>query len=511
MRAGRVELGVRYRDLLDHLPAAAIYVEELDGPDPVHDVSAGITDLLGITPEEWAEGISVWLDAIHPDDRDRVIAANARSDETGEPFHAEYRAVHRDGREVWVRDDAVLVHDGDRRYWLGVMLDVSDLVTARQELEHAENRYGALVEQIPAIVYVDVADEHMTSTYVSPQIREILGVEPREYLDDPDLWASMLHPEDREEAVETYLRGRASGRPFTFEYRLIARDGRTVWFRDSAVVLHDPDGRPALIQGVMLDITDRREAERQVAFLAYHDKLTGLPNRVFFEEMLELGLARAKRHGLGVAVVAFDLDDFKLVNDSLGHEAGDALLVALAERLSEATRETDLVARPGGDELLLLLTDVDLTPPVPGGEDGAAVAAGFVAARVQEAMRAPFVIGGTELYLTGSMGISTFPADAEDAAELMKNADVAMFRSKKAGPGGYALHRAGDGDAIELLSLTTRLRKAVEQQAWKLHYQPLIDLHEERAYGVEALIRWPEPGGGLSRRAISSRWPRRWA
>ena len=495
-RAHRDALGLRYRDLLDHLPAA-IYVEELEG-DRVHDVSAGITELLGIDPQEWITGRSVWVDAIHPDDRTYVLEANERSDETGEPFHAEYRALHRDGREVWIRDDAVLVSDDDgREYWLGVMLDVTALVSARQDLERAQTRYGALVEQIPAIVYVDVADERMTSTYVSPQIREILGVEPHEYLGDPDLWAKMLHPEDREEATETYLRGRASGAPFTFEYRLIARDGHTVWFRDSAIVLPDADGRPSLIQGVMLDITERREAERQIAFLAYHDKLTGLPNRVFFEEMLELGLARARRHGLGVAVVAFDLDEFKLVNDSLGHEAGDTLLVALAERLQEATRETDLVARPGGDELLLLLTDLDLAPPVPGGDDGAVVAAESVAIRIQEAMRAPFEVDGTELYLTGSMGISTFPADADDAAGLMKNADVAMFRSKKSGRGGYAIHRAGDREAIQLLSLSTRLRKAVEQRSWALHYQPLVELGPERAFGVEALIRWPEPGGGL--------------
>lgn len=178
-RARRADLGLRYRDLLDHLPAA-VYVEELDGEDRIIDVSAGITDLLGIDPHEWVMATSAWIDAVHPDDRERVLEANEAADRTGEPFHVEYRARHRDGREVWIRDDAVLVRDDDgRTYWLGVMLDVTALASARQDLQHAQHRYGALVEQIPAIVYVDVADEHMTSTYVSPQIREILGVEPR--------------------------------------------------------------------------------------------------------------------------------------------------------------------------------------------------------------------------------------------------------------------------------------------------------------------------------------------
>ena len=148
--------------------------------------------------------------------------------------------------------------------------------------------------------------------------------------------------------MATYLRGRESGGPFVFEYRLIARDGRTVWFRDSAIVLTDEQGRPEHIQGVMLDITERKIAEERIAFLAYHDKLTGLPNRTMFDELLGLALARAKRHELGVVVVTVDLDDFKLVNDSLGHEAGDAILLQFAQRLSDATRETDLVARPGG-------------------------------------------------------------------------------------------------------------------------------------------------------------------
>ena len=133
-----------------------------------------------------------------------------------------------------------------------------------------------------------------------------------------------------------------------------------LWFSDSAVVVHDATGKPLYVQGVMLDITTRKEAEEQIAFLAYHDKLTGLPNRVLFDELLDLSLARARRHGLGVSVISVDIDNFKLVNDSLGHEAGDELIVLLSERLREATRETDLVARPGGDEFLMLLADLEL-------------------------------------------------------------------------------------------------------------------------------------------------------
>ena len=418
---------------------------------------------------------------------------------TGEPFRIEYRVVHGDGRVVWIREDAVLVADevGRPLHWLGTMLDVTELMLTQAELRDARSKYGALVEQIPAIVYVDAADEDMSTLYVSPQIQEILGYSAQEYIDDPGLWERILHPDDREDAMATYLRGRESGEPFVFEYRLLARDGRIVWFRDSAIVLTDPAGRPESIQGVMLDITERKEAEEQIAFLAYHDKLTGLPNRAMFDELLELALARADRHDLGVVVLMVDLDDFKLVNDSLGHEAGDALLVQLARRLAEATRETDLVARPGSDEFLLLLADLDRNPASPGGHESVSVAAESVALRIQEALRRPFDRRYRALR-DREPGDQPVPRRRADAATLLKNAETAMFRSKRSGPGGYVLHAKGDADSIVRLSLSTRLRRAVEQEQWMLHYQPLIDLRTGEMDGVEALIRWPEPNGGSS-------------
>ena len=248
----------------------------------------------------------------------------------------------------------------------------------------------------------------------------------------------------------------------------------------------------------MLDITKRKEAEEQIAFLAYHDKLTGLPNRVLFDELLELSLARARRHGLGVSVISVDIDNFKLVNDSLGHEAGDELIVLVAERLREATRETDLVARPGGDEFLMLLADLELgRRPFPGRSRAVRGRVRRVedpGRRCGNRSRSP----GTELYVTASLGHQPLPeARATTPRTLLKHADNAMFRSKQIGPGGSFLHAASDVDAMGRLSLSTRLRKAVENQSWMLHYQPLIDLSTGGMIGVEALIRWPEPGGGL--------------
>jgi diguanylate cyclase (GGDEF)-like protein/PAS domain S-box-containing protein len=492
------DLESRYRGLIDRLPAV-IYLDGVRDGEPMIDVSPAIETIFGIPKEEWLSTYLGRQDLIHPEDRDAVMAASDLAVETGCRFQAEYRALHRDGRTLWVREDAILVRGSQDEplFWLGLMLDITELIQTQHQLVEAQTKYGALVEQIPAIVYVDLADEQMTTSYVSPQIEALLGYTQQEYIDDPALWAAMLHNDDRDAAIRAYTCGRDSGEPFDLEYRLIARDGRTVWFRDSAVVLHDEAGHPQLVQGVMLDITERKSAEERISFLAYHDKLTGLPNRAMFDELLDLALARAKRSDQGVAVLSVDIDNFKLINDSLGHEVGDALIVKLAGRLKDATRDVDLVARPGGDEFLLLLGDLDRTPPMPGAQDGASIAAEAVAGRVQHAFRDPFEVGGTELYLSASIGISVFPEDAGSVVELMKNADTAMFRSKKTGPGSYLVYTMEGTDALTRLSLSTRLRRAVKQEQWALHYQPLIELATGRMYGVEALIRWPEPNGGL--------------
>jgi diguanylate cyclase (GGDEF)-like protein/PAS domain S-box-containing protein len=486
------DLEARYRGLIDHLPAV-LYIDGIATGQNMVDVSPGIADLLGIDPDEWLDSYMAWERFIHPDDAARVLATSDHCVETGEPFRVEYRARHADGRIVWIREDSVLINDdeGNPLYWLGIMLDITELMEARGSLQEAKAKYGTLVEQIPAIVYTDIADDSLVTTYVSPQIESILGVTPEEYIADPELWVRMLHPDDRERALAELQEG-FEYEQYTQEYRLIARDGRVVWFRDNMVIIPGEEGKPGLKHGVMLDVTASKEAEERLAFLVYHDSLTGLPNKAMFDESLELALARARRHDLGVAVLVLDVDNFKLINDSLGHEAGNELIARLADRLRQATRDTDLVARQGGDEFLLLLADLERD-----GAEDEVVTARSVASRIKEALETPFTIGETELYVTVSIGISIFPNDAEDGGTLLRNADAAMFRAKEAGPGVSVVHEAENVNALTKLSLSTRLRKAVDNKVWALHYQPLLDLASCEMVGVEALIRWPDPTGGL--------------
>jgi diguanylate cyclase (GGDEF)-like protein/PAS domain S-box-containing protein len=359
----------------------------------------------------------------------------------------------------------------------------------------SEEQFRSMVEVGPAITYIDAADESASTLYMSPQIETLLGYPPQEWLADPNMWERVMHPDDRTRALSENARHNVTGEPFRLEYRMFAKDGRVVWVHDEATMVRDEQGQSRFSHGVMMDVTERKRGEEQVAFHAYHDELTGLPSRAMFEELLELSVARARRHDGSVAVVCVDLDDFRLANDSLGHSDGDRLLRSVAERLREATRETDLVARRGGDQFLLLLADLEHENT--GDMDAAVVRAESAVQRVHEVLAPPFFIAGTELYLSASVGVSLFPQDAQDAGDLQRNAETAMYDSKKAGPGGFVVSSRGALDSSSKLQFVTRLRKAVESQRWTLFYQPVLELETGRMLGVEALIRWIEPDGTM--------------
>ena len=374
---------------------------------------------------------------------------------------------------------------------------VGESVVRQQILSDRSMRqdlFRTIVEEGPVITYIDAPDEVASSVYVSPQIEELVGYTVEEWLNDPELWPRLLHPDDRARALAENVRHNETGEPYRLEYRMLHRDGHVVWVYDEARVVRDADGKVRYSHGVMLDITGRKNTDDQVAFRTYHDELTGLPSREMFEELVELSVARARRHEGAVAVLCVDLIDFRLVNDSLGHVAGDGLLVAVADRLREATRETDLVARRGGDQFLLLLADLDRDES---GPDGAVLRAESVAQRINQAFAEPFMVDETEVYISAGVGISLFPRDADAVATLIRNAESAMFEAKRTGGAAYVLSGGPEVDSGARLQFVTRLRKAVDAQRWTLHYQPVIDLQDGGMVGVEALIRWIEPDGTM--------------
>ena len=355
------------------------------------------------------------------------------------------------------------------------------------------DRYRSIVEHAPVITYIDALDDGASTLFMSPQVEDVLGYGPDEWINDHDLWLRIVHPEDRARAVAENQRHNETGERFSLDYRIYRKDGRLIWIHDEARVVRDERGVPTFSLGVMLDITDRKRGDEKVAFLTYHDELTGLPSRAMLEEFLELSVSRASRHEASVAVLCVDIDDFRLVNDSLGRLAGDEVLNVVAGRLREALRETDLVARRSGDTFFLLLADLERD----GDDVEAAVArAESAAQRILDSLSVPFRAGGTELYVSASIGISLFPQDGDEAGSLLRNAEAAMLESKKTGH-AYVVSNRGALDSSAKLRFVTRLRKAVESQRWTLHYQPVLDLASGRMTGVEALIRWIEPNGTL--------------
>jgi diguanylate cyclase (GGDEF)-like protein/PAS domain S-box-containing protein len=352
---------------------------------------------------------------------------------------------------------------------------------------------------MPAITYVDAVDDQSTTLYISPQIESLIGYHPAEWTSDPDLWSRLLHPDDRDDVVLQHRRSNQTRDPFRAEYRMIARDGRCVWVRDEAMCVDDP-WRGRIWQGVLVDITARKRAELDLEFLAYHDRVTGLPNRAFFEQHLDLALARARRSGETVAVCSVDLDKFKLVNDTLGHAAGDDFLREVAGRLHHALREGDVVARVGGDEFLVLMPFLaqaagGTTVEQGGGNEGAAaMLRDTLSTRLAAALELPFMLADMEFHMSASIGVGLFPLDGEDGHALMKRADSAMYRNKRERSGFASVDggNAGSGD----LSLASRLRRAAGEGAWELHYQPIIELVTGATVGAEALLRWNDPVHG---------------
>jgi diguanylate cyclase (GGDEF)-like protein/PAS domain S-box-containing protein len=303
-----------------------------------------------------------------------------------------------------------------------------------REVEEAGSRLQVLVEHVPAAVYIDLADPDVSDggrlAYMSPQITGILGYQPNELVDDPELWPSRIHPEDRAAAIAAYEAHWRTGQPLRAEYRMLARDDSEIWVRDEAYAMPDDtqSGRQ-MSQGLLIDITDRKLLESKLVHDALHDPLTGLANRVLLRDHLERALARLGRSRGMVALLFVDLDDFKRINDSFGHAAGDQILAQVADRLTSAVRGDDVVGRQSGDEFAVLLNQVR--------NEAEAIA---LAERVMSELRRPIQLGARSIVVGGSIGIALTAAPEATAEDLITQADAAMYAAKADGKGTYAVY-----------------------------------------------------------------------
>ena len=324
---------------------------------------------------------------------------------------------------------------------------------------------------------------------VSERWCEMLGLGQDEVGEDPEGWLALLHPSERDEVWDT-LQAHLTGQTphFEVEHRVSHGDGGWRWVRTRGLAVRDGAGRATRIAGSQGDITERRNFEARLLRDATTDTLTGLANRAAFVERLRGALARAAMEGArGCAVLFLDLDRFKLVNDSLGHQVGDRLLVAVAQRLRMSVRPQDLVARFGGDEFALLVEAVDSAERV-----------AELAARIHRSLSLPFHVGSQQIHASGSIGIVHCAGEAEGVEEVLRNADIAMYRSKRAGRGCTEVFSEADHAAVAgRLDLETGLRRALAQGELVLHYQPIVRIPDASLVGFESLVRWRTPEGRL--------------
>ena len=319
----------------------------------------------------------------------------------------------------------------------------------------------------------------------NPALCLMLGQAPQELQGRSVL--AHVHPERAPAAAEAHARLSADPDvPMRLETRLVRHDGTELPVQVTASwVPETPEGGPAHLVMIVEDITERKELEAQLVHRSLHDPLTGLPNRLLFQDRLANSIARAERGDHKLAVLFVDLDNFKNINDSLGHDAGDELLRGVSRRLSQCIRLEDSIARQGGDEFIVLLDTIDDSR---GGS--------IVAQKILNALRQPFHVSGVEQHVSGSVGIALYPEDGRDPQTLMKNADTAMFHAKAQGKNTYQYFTAQMNIAVKRrMTLESALRRAVMQKDFVLHYQPQVDLATGSIVALEALVRWRSGDG----------------
>jgi diguanylate cyclase (GGDEF)-like protein/PAS domain S-box-containing protein len=450
-------------------------------------VNRSLCEIVGYREEDLLG--KTFQDITHPDDLEADVEQLRRT-LAGEieTYQMEKRYLHKNGHVVWILLSVSLVHDEEVEplYFISQIQDITERKRAEERLRQTEARYRTLVERMPAVTYIQEIGSPDSAMYMSPQIETLTGYSPEE-CKDPDLRWLLVHPDDREWMQAEDERTGEPGEVFTTEYRVLHRDGRTVWVHNESVLVEEEESGSRYWQGFMVDITERKRAEERLQYQAHHDLLTDLPNRQLFLNRLEQALRRTRRRlGRKVAVLFMDLDNFKVVNDSLGHEVGDLLLVKVGERLRRCLRPEDTLARFGGDEFAMLLENVQSPKD-----------AVRIAERIIEELRHPFILEGRELVLRASVGIALGQDRTKGSEDLLKEADTAMYRAKADSVGYRVFEPKMYEQALRRLKLENDMRRAIEVEEFVVNYQPIVDLQTGEAWGSEALVRWEHPKRGL--------------
>lgn len=437
--------------------------------------------IFGLYRHEFDGTYDSFLELVHPDDREYVKRTIDSTLHLKKPFIIEHRIVQSNGSEKIVCNQAEVIFNsaGIPVRILGTIQDITESINTETELKLADIVFKNTLEGI-AITNVEgtiLSVNPAFTTITGYSANEAIGKNPRilksDHHDDEfykNMWAELLEKDhwhgeiwNRKKSGEAY-----------YEWLTI-------------VAIKDVDGKPCNYVSVFRDITEIREKDEHILHMAYHDPLTNLPNRLLFHDRLQQALSFAHRHPRIIAIMFIDLDRFKIINDTLGHNIGDILLQSVASRLKDAVRQNDTVSRLGGDEFIILLSEIEKV------QDAA-----LVAQKILHLLSTSFVVHGHELNITASIGISIYPDDGNDVQTLMKKADTAMYHAKEQGKNAYQFYKENMNTMLfERILLENNLHRAIERNEFLLYYQPKIDTTSWKICGVEVLLRWQHSEMGL--------------
>jgi diguanylate cyclase (GGDEF)-like protein/PAS domain S-box-containing protein len=393
-----------------------------------------------------------------------------------------WNITRKDGNKRYVEGSISLLKDSSGKAigFRGVSHDVTERKQAEKALRQSEEKYRSILENIQEAYFeVDLAGNFI---FYNDSLCRLTGCSREELIGAN--YRQFSNEEMSQKAFKAFNKVFSTAEPIEgFDWQITRKDGSKRYIEASVSLQKKSSGQPSGFKGVIRDITERKRIEQELNYLATHDALTGLPNRLMFSQLLDHSIQSAQRNKKQLAVFFIDLDRFKTINDSLGHEAGDKLLKEMALRFKQSLRNVDVIGRLGGDEFIILIEDFNDLHQVE-----------ILAHKILATVIKPIILMNEECRITASIGISIYPKDGQDEQSLMKNADIAMYFSKEDGKNNYKFYSENiQSIASERLSIETNLRRALERNELSLNYQAKLDLRTRAITGVEALLRWYNP------------------
>ncbi|MEO6625543.1 MAG: EAL domain-containing protein [Burkholderiaceae bacterium] len=482
----------RSRKRLDLLLEATQALAQVGGWEvdvPTHQVfwTDEVYRILETSPEEYTPNTETSMQFFTPESAALVAAAINDAETVGKPHDMELEMVTAKGRRIWVHSvSTVSRENGKVRKRTSVIQDITERKRAQTALQESEDRWKLALEGVGDGVW----DWYMETgvEIFSPRFKKMYGYSDHEIADRCSAFDQLTHPDDIAQ-VNKARQAHFDGITPTYinEHRIRCKDGSWKWILSRGMVIsRDALGKPVRMIGTHTDISERKNSEAMIWQQANFDTLTGLPNRRMLRDRLEQKIKESDREGQELAVLFIDLDHFKEVNDTLGHDAGDSLLVEAARRIRHCVRESDTVARMGGDEFTIVLAELHEAPWLD-----------RVMHSLLTAMSALFQIGNEQVYVSASIGITMYPADAREVEDLFKNADQALYVAKGAGRNRFSFFTPALQEAAQnRVRLANELRQGLAEQQFRVAYQPIVDLRDGSIRKAEALIRWQHPTRG---------------